>query len=574
MPFPAVSASWPPAEWATAFDQYAVNEAWWTGDQQALQEIYAAAGSGSSRGDNDATHYNKGDGTARRGGVRGFLSRMFNGRIVPTGEDRTRLHAPIGANLATLSADLLFSEAPTVRLYDAAGKVLKSPIQARLDKIGNGEAARRTMIDGGEITAGLGASVLTAHWDREVADAPWMQVAPCDAATPEFIGGRLTAVNLYTTYPQMSAAGTLGKVYVHIERHEVGKIIHGLAELSTTGTITRFVPMDTIDATAHLVAIRGARGGDSVEAPENTVITDTGIERLTASWWRNLPTRAHRKDASLALLGRADTEGAEQFLDAADEVWSSWMRDIKLARARLVVPEAYMDLTGPGLGGSFDDSREILTPVGIANLSGKDSQITAHQFLIRATEHAETLLALTREITQSAGYSLSSYGERSDAGGVTATEVVDRTTMTERTRDKKALHFKAAAVPLFEALLDLDRVHYRGQAVPEGAEIRIDFTELSQIDPEKEARVFTALRAANAVSTDTLVRMFHPDWEDKQIGEEIDRIREEAGYGEALSDPVLVGRSTVPEPTDPDRDNDPDADADGLPADDREGVAA
>lgn len=534
MSFPATGDQFPDAAWLPAFEQYQANDAWFSGDQAALQEVYAGtqASAGYSRGDSDATHYNKADGTKRKGGLKGLMSRFFNGKIVTEGEHRTRIHAPVASNLATLSADVLLSEPAVFRLIDADGKSIESgktgqaaTVQDRLDRIMNTERTHRALAEAAELAAGLSAVALTAHWDRATSEEPWLEATPCDAVIPEFAGGRLAAATMYTTYPQTNALGAVNEVYVHIERHEPGVVIHGLARLSVDGKIQAILPLDTIAATQHIPSIPGSRPG----ALFGTVELPTGIDLITVQWWRNLPTRNYRKHGVLKAMGRADFEGVEIMLDAVDEVWSSWMRDIKIARARLIVPETFLDLQGPGLGGSFDDDREILTALQYTDLGPDQGKIEAHQFSIRAEEHAATLLALTREITQHAGYSLSSYGERADAGAITATEVSDRTTMTERTRDKKFLYLAAAVKPLTHALLELDRVHYRGAGIPKGAEISIEIPELSQLDPEKEARTIQFLDSASAVSIDTKVRMQHPDWEESQISAEVARIREEKG---------------------------------------------
>lgn len=575
MPMPISGETFPTPDWELAFDQYASNDAWYSGNQSKIQKVtQAQAGGGGARdrGDNSATHYNRSDGTRRSGGIRGFLGRFFNGRIVEPTENRTRIHAPVAENLATLSADLLTAEPPMFRIIGGDGEAIKGKVQERLDAIANSPDHARTMSHAAELTAGLGATVLTVQWDPSTTDRPWMQAAPCDAAIPEFIGNRLTAVNLYTLHlDQTDPMRLADEVYLHIERHEPGSIIHALFrvklfEANAWGyeTLGDLVPLDTHASTAHIPEIPGSKAGPV----EGMVTLPTGIDRLTAAWWRNVPTKIFRK--TLPFLGRADFEGIEQLLDAVDEVWSSWMIDIKIARGRLIVPETMLDLAGPGLGGSFDDAREILTPLAYLDLGAEQGRISAQQFSIRAEEHARSLLGLTREITQFAGYSLSSYGEQSQGGqgggGITATEVTDRTTMTERTRDKKFRYFAEAMQPLTLAMLDLDRVHYRGGGeVPKGSTLDITITELSQMDPEKEARMIQYLRAAQAASTETLVRMQHPEWDNTQIRREVITIQSESGLGVDEADPGKEGRvdpNAAPSPDDENDDEGGDEDLD------------
>jgi hypothetical protein len=548
---PKLGEAFPDNSWGPAFHQYAANAAWWTGDQQALQSIYANV-SGQTRGDDPATHYNKADRTLRRGGVRGWMARFFNGTPVSQdGEYRTRLHAPVAANLATLSSDLLFAEPPTFRLVDEDGEVIDDKAQTRLDRILNSEAAILALSDAAELTAGISATVLTAHWDRNISDRPWLQATACDAAVPEFAAGRLVAVNLFTEYHELRPTdrAVVDRTVVHIERHEPGAVVHALARLKANPrgdiVVEEYLPLSAREETAHIAEIPGA----ILDDPWNGAVRlPTGVKGLTAAWWRNRPTRLFRKNGGLAMMGRSDFEGAEQLLDAVDETWSSWMRDLKIARARLIVPNAFLDSMGPGMGGAFDTDREILTALEFTDLGGDGGNISAHQFAIRAQEHSDTLHALTREITQFAGYSMSTYGE-SGATAQTATEVVDRTTLTERTRDKKLRIFAEAIRPLAMTLLELDRVHFGGPGAGKAADLDIDWPDLSQIDPEKEARTFQYLRAAMAVSTETLVRAQHEDWSEAQIEAEVNRVQSEFNLDDSkllADDAANLDRAPLP----------------------------
>src|SRR5205085_1548181 len=82
----------------------------------------------------------------------------------------------------------------------------------------------------------------------------------------------------------------------------------------------------------------------------------TGIDKLTASYVPNM--RPNRRYRGLD-LGRSDYQGVEDLLDALDETWTSWMRDLRLGRGRLVVPEAYLQSLGRGQGADFDADREV-----------------------------------------------------------------------------------------------------------------------------------------------------------------------------------------------------------------------
>lgn len=550
MPLPEEGKAWPPAEWAPAFDQFNLNDALYTGDVDRLAGL--AGGNGTSRGDDPASHYNNGPST---GGswysriVKSFQFWKTNDKAgaASGGENRTRVHGPLATNIATLSATTLMSEPPQTRLI-RNGDTVKGPAQDRADEILNSDAMFMRLQQGAEWTSGLSGVALAARWGREVSDRPWVDVVACDAAIPEYVLGHLFAINLWTTYTEKDPMGVRTAVLYHVERHEPGKVIHALYR-GSDDSIGKRIPLDTHEATAAIPNIPGSRMGDD----EFTVVLPTGIDTLTASYWRNLPTRQFRKDSTLSRIGRADTEGLEPLLDQYDMVWSSWMRDIKLARARLIIPEMYLDVQRTGGGASFDDDQEIIQ--ALAYTETRDGEtIQAHQFQIRHEEHGASIIALTKEILQGAGYSMSSYNGESSSGQKTATEVNDDTRTTEATRDSKALYYKEAAIPLSRALLELDRVHHGGPGILKTDAIDIEFSELSQIDPEKEARIVSGWRAAQAASTETIVRFLHPEFDGEQVSKEVERIYLETGMTAEETDPGTEER--VPPGQDSDEDED------------------
>lgn len=203
--------------------------------------------------------------------------------------------------------------------------------------------------EGHDVAAALAASpederqvFLRATWDRELVDRPLLTVMQPDGALPEFRFGMLRAVNFWREHP----GSTEATVWRHVERHESGRIMHALYE-GTVGNVGRAVPLAEHPETADLAA---SLSDDDVSIP-------TGIRDLTAAYVPNmLPNRLHRGSE----IGRGDYDAPiRDLFDALDETWTSWMRDIRLARARLIVPDGYLRNEGPGQGASFDDDREV-----------------------------------------------------------------------------------------------------------------------------------------------------------------------------------------------------------------------
>lgn len=555
MPLPTENKPFPATEVAPIFDQIRSNRAWSFGGDQDIAGVYG--GWNASRGDDPNTHYNNSTGSGFFRRVWRSVTRPFWGATdsavtgggVPP-QAKTRMHSPIAGNLAALSSDLLYSEPPRI-VVQRAGTPLESKdeLSQQLSQILD-EQFEASMSEAGEWVAGLSSACLVAQWDAtDGSRRPWVTVSPADSYVPEYLGSKLTAVTLFTTYHDVTASGTTRATYTHIERHEPGSITHALYRSSRGdgGDIGALVPIeDWIEQLQGITAIPGAL----TDPDGRTVILNTGITRITAYPWINLPTRRYSLTPSTRWAGRADIEGAEQVLDKIDMVWSAWMRDIVVGRARLIVPEQFLESAGPGGGPVFDEDSEILTPFASAALSpdgGISEAISAQQFAIRAADHAATLESLVLELLTHAGISPATYQgvQQGSTGNRTATEVTADRDSTNRTRKRKIRYHNRAVVPLVEALLELNRVHYQGESLGKDDEVVVTFPTIDQIAPQVLATVQQTLRAAQSASTRTLVMMQHPDWEPREIDEEVTRI-----YAE---NPGLSGDDVDTDPTEVER---------------------
>jgi hypothetical protein len=79
---------------------------------------------------------------------------------------------------------------------------------------------------------------------------------------------------------------------------------------------------------------------------------------------------------------------------------------------------------------------------------------------------------------------------------------------------------------------------FGGQQVDDLPEIK--FQETTQKDPLDLAQTANQLRSAMAASTETLVRMQHPNWDRDTVNEEVERIHAENG---TITDPLTFDRS-------------------------------
>ncbi|MEV8317993.1 phage portal protein [Streptomyces sp. NPDC059900] len=488
MALPDQGAAWPPPAWAPLYDAMRIDDAWYSGDRQRLARVY--------------TNHKRPTERRRLWGRKSFEHRV----------DRrdNRLHVPLAGDIASTSADLLFADMPTIKVEDTT-------TQDRLDVLLDEGRAQQVFLGAAEQAAALSGVFLRVAWDRDLAARPLLTVMQPDGAVPEFRFGMLRAVNFWRELD----GSTESTVWRHFERHEPGRIVHALYE-GSGDRVGRRVPLTEHPDTADLVNSLDLDGeGDSIA---------TGIRDLTAAYVPNmLPNRLHRGSP----IGRSDYAAPiYDMFDGLDEVWTSWMRDIRLARARLIIPDGYMRNEGAGRGASFDDDREVWHSLKMPPNEG--AGITLNQFDIRVEEHRGTAEAIMRQAAQAAGYSPQSFGLDGEGQPVTATEVDSKTQRSMVTRRKKAGYWKHAVADMAHVLLQLDASLFGSKIKPERP--RVEFGDGVAESEQATATTLDLLARAGAVSTATKVKILNPTWDDTAVKAEVTAILAETGA--AAPDPV------------------------------------
>lgn len=528
MPLPD-DGPWPPPEFAEAFATMREWGAWYSGNPEALSDVYGKIGG-------QLVNHPQTRPSQRRGGVVGTLARWFWGQPIPPGEKRSKLHVPVASDMATTSSDLLFSEKITLTSD-------KEGVQKQLDDLMTDDL-HSTLSEAAEIAAAKSGVYLRIVWDKDVdATGPWIQAVHPDAAIPEWRYGRLTAV---TFVQQLACDAQI--VVRHLERHEVvngqGVIYHGVY----VGTDTRLgkpAPLSEYPETAALADI----------VNKDRAIP-TGIDQLTAVFIPNIrPSREWGHLPACAPFGRSDFASTEPLMDAVDEIYTSWMRDIRLAKGRIIVPEAFLQDRGPGKGASFDLDREAYEAINsIPSADGK-TPLTLQQFEIRFEAHEKTSLNFVGRIVTTAGYSQQSFGLTGDVA-ITATEVSARERKSLTTRGKKVGYFRPRLSEILHAQLKIGVVHF-GWKVDASAAPDVNFPAAVQPDQASLAQTLALLETARAVSTETKVRMLHSDWDDTEVKEETARILKEAGPMQVENPDTFTGDPGAPPKGKPPADKPP-----------------
>jgi A118 family predicted phage portal protein len=532
VPIPTEGA-WPPAEFAPAYQAYRDWDAWYDGSADKLRDVYrwrdqngqAARPSERARAGQYA------------GGLVGSISRWLWGSPPPIGARDGRIHIPLPADLARTAADLIFSEPPAITSENDA-------VKARLEKLAE-DGLPTVLLHAAEAASALGDVYLRPVRDPDIyEDRAFLAAVHADGAIPIIRWGRLIEVTFWSVL-----ASDGNKVVRLLEHHEVvngaGRIVHAVHE-GTPDKLGRAVPLTEYSASAHLADLLDEDG-----------VEPTGLTRLDVVRIPNTgPQRKWRTVAGLKYLGRSDFDGSEQLFDAVDDVWTSWMRDVRLARARIIVPEYMLQSNGRGAGASFDADREVWAGVNAMTKADTNlnQQITHQQFDIRWQEHQSTAEALVEQVLRHAGLSSQTLGgDRDGPSAQTATEAQAKERMSFTTRGNRISGaWKPGIATAVELLLEYEQAWGLAAAV-EPQKPNVEFPDGVQEGPETVARTIQLLNAASAISIETSVRMRSPELDDTQVKEEVARIKEDQSMGVDPAD--SLGRLAGQKPGSEDQDD-------------------
>jgi len=524
MALPTGAEQWPPHELGEEIERVRRLAAWYGGDKRVLLPYSAAAAGAGGSPPGMVARWLLG---RRPGGA-------ISGEMGGWGEPDP-LHMPVAADIARTSADLLFAETPVFSAPSDAA-------QARLDALGENLGLDAGLLEAAELAAALSGIYWRVGFDVAVApDRPVLAWVQPDNAIPEWSYGELRAV---TFVRRLEPLLQDRRVWRHLERYSVvptgsgpaAQIEHGLFAGSAEEGSPLGVPMPL---TEH---------PDTAPIAESLTVDNLmlfpGVPMLAGYVPNMRPNRARRGSP----LGRADIEQLDDALRGIDDVWTSWMRDLRLAKARIIVPDEYLRVNGPGEGATFDVDRSVYTPLRMMQPDGgakATDMIQLIQFAIRTAEHGDTLRALIQQAIGSAGYSLWTFG-MADPGApaATATEVEARERLSNRTREKKARYWSPALRGMWSAVLALDYyLRFPGAVrLAPGEVVGVELRRESDREPQAMAQTLSLLAQAEAASTRTKVEALHPEWTPEQVTKEVALIRAEAGLPAA--DPLAVGPVT------------------------------
>lgn len=478
---------WPPMD----LERYKMKEhsTWYSGEAELLANFYF---------DNDLQNYmmlNYGTKNNNR----------FWARQIRNGSDFF-IHVPVANDISETSSAFLFGESPIIR-FGSDSEDMKDN-QKQLDDMLTKSGFFSKILEGAEVSSAIGGVYLKVAWDSELSENPIPQVVQCEQAFPEFKFGKLVKVTL---------------VY---DVSNDGSTVYRLAEVITKGKIENTLYKGSADNLGHKCNLGECEATKGMKESVDTagVMTCVYIPNL-------LPNKLNRQSP----MGRSDYQGQETLMDALDEVFSAWMVDIQIARGKIHVPSGYVKEMDGGKK-SYNIDTMMYEELDVDPTSMADP-IKATQFEIRAEQFEKTCLNLLDRIITSAGYSPQSFGlniaGRAESG--TALNVRERKSFA--TTSKKQAYWEPSLKELTKVMCTIKQAFLGGNFTCSLDDINIAFSDGISNNMAEVSNSIKTLSDAKALSTDTKVRMVHPEWTDEQVREEVERILNDESSGMPMDNP-------------------------------------
>ncbi len=502
---------WPPDNVAKLYEKYREHSAWYSSDPLLIAAAFAEqVSTPTPRGRFWATDVEA--------------------------ERRIMIHVPLAAKIAAMSSNLLFAE-PVAFTFD------KEETAAWFDGVSATAGFNKTFLRAGELSSALGGVFLRVSWDAQIAPWPILTFVRADAAVAFFKLNMLHTVifwhvvrndgdHVYRLLERLSLdnpglaefrlfKGSLADGARSSVSNRVGSAtdLVGMERGAPTGAIGVEVPLDSIPETAGQL--------DVVE----TFLTDS----LPVEYVCNKPNRTKEHPN----VGSSDYRGIEGLMDAVDEAVSDWSWEVRASKARLLVHESALTITGAGVS-AFDVVNEILVGMAGPLAPGDVKPVQAIQFDIRDKEFANTVLGFERRASSLAGFSPQTLGIEMD--GVPESGRAIR--LKERTSYTTSLRLQSVWAPalskIIEKMLEINskvQLHDKQERPPPEAP-KVRFSDSILNEPLEMAEVVEIERRAGVISVDQGVRDLRPEWTDEQVREEVARI---AGETVFVEDPMQVG---------------------------------
>ena len=423
-------------------------------------------------------------------------------------QSKCRMHVPVAADIAAVSANLLFSEEPTFTCYDEETEDNESKQQGRLDYLVDKNNIRGKLNEAAESCAALGDVYLKLNYRKDEIDYPVLSVVPADAAWPEYLLGVLKGIHFFSVLKHDFQTGAITRIY---ELYEPGKITMAVYEGDG----------ETLGRDMGDQVLRQYGFEREIKPPVKDMLAVHIPNMLPNRLYRDMP------------MGRSDYDGLRDLMDSLDETYSSWMRDIRLGKARTIVPAEYLkrkpqemlDGLAQSASWEFDPDVETYVAIDMSNENGAVPGITQQQFAIRSGEYAATCGELLGKIVSIAGYAPQTFGLEIIGMAQSGTALHIREKKSYDTRGKKQTYWQSPLESIMTAMIHLDNALWPDKGSDADDRVKVKFADSAANDISTMSSALQLLDAANSASIETRVGMLHPDWTIKQIAEEVSKLK-------------------------------------------------
>ena len=494
MPFPKPGTAFPPDDYRDYYNKIVEWSAWYSGDPQQLLDLYSS------------TMYFSDTDIGR------FWARI-------EAEERTGcVHLPVAGDIASTSADLLFSEIPQLD-YDqnaSGGDRIMDFIKE------NG--FMNILLEASELSAALSGVFLKLDVEPELLKLPIVSIITPLQAIPYFWRGRLWEVLFFRTVKESTSGETKWRLF-ELRRRDSGRLFIEYKLYKGNGEkVGLEVDIASIDETAEL-------------GLENISYTMDGLGCVY------IPNRKPNRLMPNSPIGINDYSGVISLMDSLDFTWTSWMRDIELGMAQLLIDEELLERPEGGIitqdtvtaRSRFNKFQKAFIKLNLSpwRMGGENVKpIESIQFAIRVEEHLKTCETLLFQIITQCGYSPQTFGLGIEGRAESGTALHIRERKSLLTREKKSRYWQPAIRELIRQMQLLDMQSGLTTKNYEPQEIEAVLQDSIITDEKEKSETIRNLDQAKAVSTWTKIKMLHPEWDDEAVEEEAQKILNDQGAGE------------------------------------------
>lgn len=447
-----------------------------------------------------------------------------------TETDREYKVDPLPSRIADAWADHLFGEELAVAHPDETDNERLDAIIDENDLTEEARGAERDLI----IPEGEGWWRL--YRDTDVAEVPLLEWHSRRSVAPFYLGRRLMAVALISVLEGRGFDKNPKAVFRHFEIHTVGAVEHVLFK-GTQRVIGQTVGLDSHPETEELAAALG-------DGRLNGAVWPHGLPMLMG--------RITNRRGRSPRLGISEFAGIKDYLLDLNEAVTIGAENARLTAKKRMTAPANSSALRPRVGPLVDNGEGQLVPAGggaqfsagedVFIVDPADAELGREGSPFQVLEYsydATALIAHKRDLVESAltriGLTPQWVGVRGDAGdgfAATGTALRLRLIPTDKAGRGKARGWDRELPRILSIAAQLDALPEAegglGQAWNKAdVEPSVERADPIPADEVEQATIEATLVGAGVRSKWQSVKAQHPDWDDLQVQEELDRIKDD-----------------------------------------------